>query len=587
MIKFRLKPAIIGLCFTVALTASGPGLAEEMQAQVILDSDPIDIPLVIGDLSSAGGAERLWVSGDRTGDGRLAQMTARPVQAAELTEAGRSIVLWRGFRGGTVGRFEASELPIEAGPRYFCGPLPSGQAYGCFLDETGDGRFDRVAPAVPERGIKPYHLTIVGAARPLPTPLAYRILADAERPSIPIVLRNCDKDYDRPRFIALSDVDKNVPFRSSALEWHAKDSTLAQCQRGQVLDQWPGASAPAGGFLAQLGPAAFAIGSKKNPTVQLLGPVDPDGLYRLEGATLVSMGVGYTPNQAELVARKKYPQPFLMAEPGARVNNGVLKVGAVLATVPFRHAYRGRLTQDVTIRTLFGKRAVAAGTVVYGFPARSRVSVTQGGIPLGSTVDDSHFRKINLTITWCAPVQQPVDPTKKPDPIARNGWTAACLPESTLSTYTILTGLRPAFTVSSLQWALDTSSNDGAPPIARDDAADFGRPLRVDYVYAGRSGDMILFDENIYAGDELTSVRRESVFVGNSSAAATIAGAAIELRPTDGDGLSVRVSSQPSAGVLPLLDWDRRAFMIKQAEQLGLRLADEETAAEETAATPK
>lgn len=576
MINPRIISVFLYLSFTASIAMSGSIAAQELETQFILDSDPLDVPLVLEDISPLAGPTQLWVSGDRPGDGRLAQMTARPVQAAELIEDGQKIVLWRGFRGGTVGRFGAGELPLDQGSRYFCGPAANSRGHACFIDENADGRFDRVASAVPERGAKAYHLTIVAAPKDLPTALPYQIVPDPVRPAVPIVLSNCAKDYDRPRFIASSTVDRSAPFLPGGLEWHAKDSTLASCQRAQLLDGWPGATVPDGGFVARLGPLAFAVGPKKNPTMELLGPVHPDGLYRLEGGVLVSMGVGYTPNQAELVARKKFPAPFIVAEAGARVHDGPLAPGDVLASVPFRHAYRGRLAQGVTIRTLFGKRAVGAGTVLYGFPAQSSVSITQNGMPIGQTVDEDRYRKQRLELTWCAAVQQSVDPAKNPDPISRNGWSAACLPQSTMGTYTILTDLKPAFTVSSLRWAVDTASNDGVPPIVRDDKADFGQPLRIDYVFLGRTGDTVRLQENIYLGAELTSSRPESIYVESGPAAVTVAGGQLELGASQGNSIIVRVLRAPTPGAFALLSWDQTAFLRKRFEKMGLRLREDQ-----------
>ncbi len=553
-----------------------PSGAQEMTAEVIKAATVLDVPFVLGEVDTREGAATLWTKGDAPANALLARFPVLPVQIATIE--GQPSMLWRGFAGGGVGVLRADELDLDGARRYFCGSVADFPSASCFIDEDGDGRFDSVADAVPEGGMKPYHFTIVKGARPLDKALPYHIVAADQRPSVAIELRNCAKDYDRPRFTALSTADRNVPAVRAAFAWHAKDSSFAHCRRGKQIGSVEGSSAvaPDGGYIGQIGPLAFTVGPKNNPQLAFIGPVDSQALYRLEGARLVDMRIGRTPNQAQLAAMKEYPYPTMMADDGAVIHDGAVAVGGTLATIPFHHAYRGKLTQDIVISTLLGKRSLAAGTVVYGFPGQNRLTRTVNGIPDMQSVGDEEYRKINLDLTWCAPVKGAQPEAEKPGSIGKGGWSAACIPHGSLGNHTIIGDMQPAFGVESVSYRATTSSNDGAPPILRDDSAAFDQQLRMEYVFQGREGDFAILSKRVYFGDQLTSSEPVRLYAPSGQVAVEIAGASVDLSLQSSGELSVRSSRAPVVGNNPVLRWDQRAFMLQQLKRMGLNTADPE-----------
>lgn len=53
----------------------------------------------------------------------------------------------------------------------------------------------------------------------------------------------------------------------------------------------------------------------------------------------------------------------------------------------------------MTLSPSHGKRALTAGTIVYGFAAQSRITRTVRGMPDMQSVGDDDYRKINLELT--------------------------------------------------------------------------------------------------------------------------------------------------------------------------------------------
>ena len=562
--------AIIGL-------QGRPLAAETETVQAIRDATIIDIPLVLGEVDQADAASALWSKGDKPVNSLLARFSIRPVEVATTEAAGGEqpqSLLWRAIPGGSARVLNLEDLYDAKGARYFCGSQPGARGLSCFIDEDGNGSFDHVAEAATERGSQPYHITVIKAQKPLVAPQAYRILGQEQRPAISIDLRNCAKDYDRPRYTALSTSDRGVPMMQTGFVWHDKDSSFASCRRGTRIDSYlESVTPPAGGYLAQIGPLAFSVGPKNDARLTLLGPVDAAAFYRLEGNSLVPISIGHTPNQAKLVALKKFPYPTLLTEAGATVHAGSVAVGQTLASIPFRHAYRGKLTQDVMIATLFGKRSLAAGTILYGFPAKAQLTRTINGMPDIQTVGDDEYRKINLQLTWCAPIHS-VDPVKqKPDAVGKNGWSAACIPHSILGNYTILTERQPAFNITGVSYDANTSSNEGSPPVERQDESDFGQPLRIEYIFAGRVGEFISLNEQIYFGGELTSSSVQKLYAPAGKVAAKLAGVSAELTADEKGALLVSVAGAPQIGSSPLLKWDQQAYLLQQLQKLGMRMA--------------
>src|SRR3546814_5002704 len=84
------------------------------------------------------------------------------------------------------------------------------------------------------------------------------------------------------------------------------------------------------------------------------------------------------------------------------------------------------------------------GTILYGFPAQSRLTRTVNGIPDFETIDENTYRTVKLELTWCAPVHGPQPDKPKAEAIARGGWSAACVPYSNLGNHTLITDRAPA-----------------------------------------------------------------------------------------------------------------------------------------------
>ncbi|MCY1672911.1 hypothetical protein OVA07_18065 [Novosphingobium sp. SL115] len=568
--------AVLAAGVACAVLQSVPAAGQTAAVQAIRDAMIVDVPLVLDKVEPGDGEGLLWVRGDAPADRTFTRFYVKPMQVAMLEVNGAQTLLWRAFPGGLVSAMRSGQLDLVRAPRYFCQAASDRAPAACLVDENADGQFDHAAEAIAERGTKPYHLTVMKASRKLDQPLPYRIAPDDQRPAVTIDLENCARDHDRPRFAARSIDDSNAE-RFQPFGWMEKDSSLSSCRRSRRLDSVPAGATPPppGGFVAQLGPFAFTIGEKKNPRFALAGPVDPQALYRIEGNSLVELSVGFTPDQARLVALKKFPYPIMMADDGATIASGTVAKGAAIASVPFHHAYHGRLTQDVMVSNLFGKRSVAAGTVVYGFPAKSSLTFTRNGIPSLPNLGDEDFRQIDLELTWCTAVHRETGPKDKPDPVGRNGWSAACLPYSKLGNHTVLTDLQPAFGISGVSYNASTSSNDGAPPVERDDERGFDKPLRLEYVFEAREGEFIALREEIRFGDEVTSSKPQKIYAPQGTAAITIAGATMALAVDETGNLSVTPAGATVPGTDPKLQWDERAWMRKQMEKMGLRMVEE------------
>lgn len=572
--KIGLGSVLVALGFPGSLA-----FAQPMTVQLIKELVVVDIPFVLGDVEAGERSDMLWAKGDKPANPLLARFSIRPVQAATLavTSTGQpSTVLWRAFPGGGVTLLRSDELNLKEGPRYFCGAAVDQQSLSCFVDEDGNGSFERVADAIPERGTKPYHITLIKASQPLAKPLPYTIVSDEQRPAVTIALSNCGKDYDYPRYAANSTEDRALPVMPVGLGWHDKDSSFASCRRGRQIGAAPDdrVAIPSGGYLAQIGPLAFTVGPKQKPTLALVGPVDRSALYRLEGASLVDISIGHTPNQAQLLAMKKFPYPMMMTEEGATLHNGILAPGGRLASVPFRHAYRGKLTQDVIISTLFGKRSLPAGTVLYGFAAQSRISRTVRGIPDMQAVGDAEYRKINLELTWCAPVRGTPPVKEGPNAVGKNGWSAACVPHSMMGNHTIIADMQPAFAITGVSYSVETASNEGRPPIERADDTAFDKPLRIEYLYEGRDAEFVSLREQIYYGDELTSSRPNKLYAPSGAVMVDVAGMQAELTTADNGSVNVKPSGAPVIGSSPILKWDQDAYFRQQLMKMGMKAQD-------------
>src|SRR3546814_7166289 len=119
------------------------------------------------------------------------------------------------------------------------------------------------------------------------------------------------------------------------------------------------------------------------------------------------------------------------------------------------------------------------------------------------------------------------------------------------SDLTIITDRAPAFSTTGVSYDATTSSNDGPPPIRRDDSVTFERPLRLEYVYEGREGDLVALAEQIYFGEELTSSKPLKLYAPSGNVSAVIAGAPVELVVDIHGALSAHATKPPLVGLNP------------------------------------
>lgn len=195
----------------------------------------------------------------------------------------------------------------------------------------------------------------------------------------------------------------------------------------------------------------------------------------------------------------------------------------------------GVLRQETKIRTLLSSRSVPAGTVVYGIPMSTRVVTTYAGFPKGGllgggagAIPDAE----DVHLVWCVPVQ---DETK---------WTATCLPTEGGERYTILKGQSPAFEVSSLSYAVGTTTNAGAIPVTIQ-PGDFGKPLSYRFkVKAVEEGMATLAQETLF-GDAVVYTRDHRVpLVAGQESGLLFSGGAVVITAVEGQAGKLRVRKE-------------------------------------------
>ena len=96
--------------------------------------------------------------------------------------------------------------------------------------------------------------------------------------------------------------------------------------------------------------------------------------------------VGYPGCRAEFLLRGRFApvcSPQLEVREPADLDHHPLlhfewrKVaGDTILTAPFKHGYMGVLTEDTVIRTLFSKRSLPKGTLLYGVPMSRTLSTS-------------------------------------------------------------------------------------------------------------------------------------------------------------------------------------------------------------------
>jgi hypothetical protein len=348
----------------------------------------------------------------------------------------------------------------------------------------------------------------------LPKPVGYRPARPDEIEAIPASVVNCAKDHDRPRYAVqlarpepseeqiaaiadqLGGTNREAAI-AAARRLASRSMGIAACQASEPIGAsdygFPATPLRPDAFAVRMGELVVEVGAKnESAPSRLLGVRNADRLYRVVGAGVAPLSETLTDAERELAIRQKFDKPILMTAAGAQVNAGVHGPGDVIATLPVSHGYMGVLTADTTIRTILSTRSVPAGTVVYGVPMSSRLTVTRNGIPMGPWETPKPTAE-NFNLVWCLPVED------------EGRWSATCLPIGGAG-YTILKGQQPAFHVSSLSYAADTSTNDGLPPV-KEQAGNFGKPLVLRLRLKSVTPTQIAVAQETVFGDAVVSTR--------------------------------------------------------------------------------
>src|SRR3546814_5699752 len=96
----------------------------------------------------------------------------------------------------------------------------------------------------------------------------------------------------------------------------------------------------------------------------------------------------------------------------------------------------------------------------------------------------------------------------------------------------------------------------------------------------GREGDLVALAEQIYFGEELTSSKPLKLYAPSGNVSAVIAGAPVELVVDIHGALSAHATKPPIVGLNPILQWNKRVFMLQQLRKMGLRPAHGEPEAD-------
>jgi hypothetical protein len=487
----------------------------------------------------------------------LAKVSFRPLDAVAIDTGAPGplkgpLVLWRAITGSNARFATVPEIRQAKDGRTYCArPDALKGAFLCFVDADENGSFEKIARGTGERAPGIARLTILGPGEALPKPLAYRTARPDGIEAIAASVVNCAKDHDRPRYAvqlvqpkpseeqiaAIADQlggTNRAAAMAAARRLASRSMGVATCQESEPIGAsdygFPATPLRKDGFAVRMDELVVEVGAKDDGAPsRLLGVRNADRLYRVNGAGVALLSDTLTDAERELEIRQKFDKPVLMTAAGAQVNAGVHGAGDVIATLPVSHGYMGVLTADTTIRTILSSRSVPAGTVVYGVPMSSRITVTRNGIPMGPwetpkpTVD-------NFNLVWCLPVED------------EGRWSATCLPIGGAG-YTILKGQQPAFHVSGLSYAADTSTNDGQPPV-REQAGSFGKPLVLRLRLKSVNAGQIAVTQETVFGDVVVSTRDWFVpRLPGKPSGLVIGGGVIGLSPASGASDRIEVAA--------------------------------------------
>jgi len=529
----------------------------------------INVPMRLLPPSLDQGSDPLWVRGERPKENLLAVTNAVPQAAARISltdsdGSSRDVLLLRATLHPEYGVSAKAPESIAKGGDIFCGSTlakPSDLRVFCLEDVDGDKRFDRIAPGATGSLLpQTFDVATIYPPAPLATPLTYAVVDEAELPKTEIEWRNCGQDWDKPYFAvgqkasALRGSDGKIdldlllraadPGKLAGGELSRVLSMLgarrgAPCQRGERIDNFQGVSEKdlaKGSILVNLDSMIFSVGpKKKGAKVKLLGYTGDRRRYQIEGRALRRFQQGLSKEQKRVATAQLFDRPVLVSNGEMTVASQPVSSGDQLFAMGFEHGYLAELTEKTKIRTLFSRRSLDAGTLLYGIPMTSRRTVTINGIPQGNFGRPSDSgRSINTRLVWCVPVRDEKTKTDRAtgEKLIEIKWSATCLPDAGGS-YTILKGQTPAFALRSMRYNAGTSSNSGKPPVKRVENGSFGGALEFRYIVEDSTKARLRFRRETWLGDEKVEEMIDFVRIKNGVATIKTGGAKIEVRILD------------------------------------------------------
>lgn len=538
----------------------------------IHDLRPAFVPLVALQFDTTQPSDPIWIKGDRPASSLIARVTFRPAETVVVDQdvgqgAGKKLVLLRALAGDQA-RFRTMAEAVGA-QRIYCADGAALRDWGrivCFEDRENDGVLDSRIFGVGETGNKAEQLSILGKPEPMATPVRYRPAGPAEIRDIPAAFVNCARGHDRPWWtLAPASLDEKIvgnplgsppagdgaaavkgppsagEISASALRSSRACEPAERVREGEPLH--PG-TVPKGAEVVRMGELVVLVGPKEEGApVRLLGLSEPRRLYRPNFGGFMRASAGSTRRQKELALGQKFDRPVLETAGAAEVNEGRRAVGDTILTAGFRHGYMGVLTQDTVIRTLFSKRSLPAGTVLYGVPMSYSTMLSYGGRPVKlPTVGFGTPEPDSVRLVWCVPVQDGEE------------WSATCLPhQGEADRYTLLKGQKPAFEVIGFSFAANQASNPGAVPVEMKDG-DFGKPLSWRFRIKEIADDHIMLTQETLFGDSLISSKDVSIIRTTGGVSGlTFSGGTIAFSEVEGapDAVNVRLSRPIKIGSDP------------------------------------
>ena len=546
---------------------------------------PAFVPLVALPLDTAQASDPIWIKGDHPASTIVARMTLRPLETVVVEQNvgqgnGRKLILLRALAGDQW-RYRSVSDAGSGKQRIYCADalaLSDAGRIPCFEDRDGDGTLESRIFGLGEGGDKAEQLSILAKAIPMGVPVRYRPAAADEAGDIPVAIVNCRKGHERPAWrmspasalgqneveLALravppagltpeQEAQRRSELNNAVFEMAGNCEESERVREGEPLH--PG-TLPKGAAVARLGELVIQIGPKEEGApVRLLGLRDPNRLYRRGFGPFVPASDAPTFKQRSLALEQKFDRPVLITAGTAAVEEGRRSVGDTILTIGFHHGYMGVLTQDTVIRTLFSKRSLPKGSVLYGVPMTYSTTLSYGGKPLHLPTIAGVPDPDTVKLVWCVPVQDELQ------------WTATCLPhQGAADRYTLLKGQKPAFEVTGFTFAANQASNPGAVPVEMQDG-DFGRPLSWRFRIKEIDPTGIVLAQETMFGDEMVSSKELRIpRLTGQIGALGISGGILTLDEIEGvaDAVTIRTQRPLRIGLEPRVE----AGMLKRSPKI-------------------